>query len=337
MNHPLPPKTSVPKALAPPISAPKLSVVLPCLNEGSHLDQTLGSIVEQLSFLDGDFELVVIDDGSSDHTWDVIGGFDATPGRIRGYKLSRRFGKELALTAGLEHASGRAIVVMDADLQHPPEMIAEMVRLWESEDYEIVEAVKEERGTETLSSKLGAGAFGVLHRWICKIDLQGASDFKLMDRKVLDAWASMPERNVFFRGMNAWLGFRRIKLPFTVAERVGGQTHWSQIELVKLALTGITAYSSMPLHLVTWMGVVFFGFAVSLGIFTMIAWFSGEVVEGFTTVILLQLIIASMIMLSLGILGTYVSRIYEEVKGRPRYILSETTHRSRTDPQRDQV
>lgn len=310
--------------------APKLSVVLPCLNEGCHLEQTLRTIVEQLSFLGGDFELLIIDDGSSDRTWEVIGRFDATPGRIRGFKLSRRFGKELALTAGLEHASGRAIVVMDADLQHPPTMLAEMVRLWESEGYEIVEAVKDHRGSEVWTSKWGARTFGMLHRWICNIDLQDASDFKLMDRKVLDAWASMPERNVFFRGMNAWLGFRRIKLPFKVAERAGGQTHWSQTELIKLAFTGITAYSSLPLHLVTWMGLLFFGFAVSLGIFTVIAWLSGRAVEGFTTVILLQLVIASMMMFSLGILGTYVSRIYEEVKGRPRYILSETSDRSST-------
>ncbi len=312
------------------LTAPKLSIILPCLNEGSHLEQTLHTIVEQLSFLNGDFELLVIDDGSTDHTWQVIDEFDPAPGRIRGFKLSRRFGKELAMTAGLEHAHGQAIVVMDADLQHPPEMLAEMIRYWEAEGYEIVEAVKEHRGTETWTSKLGASVFGVLHRWMCHIDLQDASDFKLMDRKVLDAWASMPERNVFFRGMNAWLGFRRIKLPFVVPDRVGGQAHWSQLELIKLALTGITAYSSLPLQLVTWMGVLFFVFAVALGMFTMNAWFSGQAVEGFTTVILLQLVIASMMMFSLGILGTYVSRIYEEVKGRPRYILSETTDRQRS-------
>ena len=306
-------------------STPKLSIVLPCLNEGCHLEQTLGTIVGQLAFLNGDFELIVVDDGSSDHTWQVISEFNATPGQIRGFKLSRRFGKELAMTAGLEHASGQAIVVMDADLQHPPTMISEMVRLWESEGYEIVEAVKQRRGSESLTTKFGARAFGVLHQWICNIDLQDASDFKLMDRKVLEAWASMPERNVFFRGMNAWLGFRRIKLPFTVAPRAGGQTHWSPVELVKLAFTGITAYSSLPLHLVSWVGLLFFGFSVTLGGYTTIAWFRGQAVEGFTTVILLQLFIASMMMFSLGILGTYVSRIYEEVKGRPRYILSETT------------
>ncbi len=301
----------------------KLSIVLPCLNEGSHLQQTLRTVIEHLSSVQGDFELLVVDEGSSDNTWQIIERFDPTPGRLVGLRLSRRFGKEFAISAGLEHATGKAVVVMDADLQHPPSLLPELIRWWEVEGYDVVEAVKEHRGRESLGSHLSVRVFNLLQRYFSSVELQNASDYKLMDRKVVEAWATMPERNVFFRGMNAWLGFRRKQVPFAVADRTDGHTHWSQLELLTLALTGITAYSSLPLHLVTWMGLAFLGFAVSFGGLTLSAWLSGQAVEGFTTVILLQLTIASMIMLSLGILGTYISRIYEEVKGRPRYIIRE--------------
>lgn len=313
---------------------PKVSIVLPCLNEGSHLETTLETIADQLKFLHGNFEFVIVDDGSTDNTWEVVSQVASETNQVRGLKLSRRFGKELAITAGLEHAQGQAVILMDADLQHPPSVLPEMVRLWELEGYEIVEAVKEERGGESIVTRAGAHFFGVLYQRMCKIDLSGASDFKLMDRKVVDAWAAMPERNVFFRGMNAWLGFRRKRLPFSVAPRAGGKTNWSRLELTGLALTGITAFSSIPIHLVTWMGVLFMFFAFLQGLFTLVAWLAGEAVEGFTTVIILQLLIASMIMISLGIIGTYISRIYDEVKGRPRFILSDTiSPKTKTNPE----
>lgn len=305
--------------------APRVSVVVPCLNEGTHLEKSLETISDELSFLDGKYELLVIDDGSSDDTWEIICGCAEKNFRIRGLRLSRRFGKELAMTAGLERARGDAVIVMDADLQHPPSVIPEMVRYWEEEGYDVVEAVKEKRGHQSIVSRIEATLFNSLLGWISKIDLRRASDFKLMDRKVLNAWMEMPERAVFFRGMSAWLGFRRKSLPFTAAARAGGQTNWSHLGLLRLALTGIIAFSSVPIHLVTLTGGLFLLFATVLGINTFWEWYSGVAVEGFTTVIILQLFIASMLMTSLGIIGTYISKIYEEVKGRPRYILFETT------------
>ena len=247
---------------------------------------------------------------------------------VRAIRLSRRFGKELALCAGLERARGDAVVVMDGDLQHPPRLIPEMVRFWEEEGFEIVEGVKEHRGEESSSHRAQAGFYYVLLRLLSGIDLKGASDFKLMDRKVVDAWSQMGERNVFFKGMSAWLGFRRKRLFFNVEPRVGGDTAWSSIGLIRLAINGITSFSSLPVHIITAMGGIFLCIAMVQGARSLMQWFSGDAVTGFTTVNLLLLIIGSMLMIGLGIIGEYVSKIYDEVKGRPRYVIAETA-----DPQ----
>jgi len=302
----------------------KLSVVIPLLNEESHIEQTLETIRRELIGLEGDYELILIDDGSSDGTWAILRALAERFGDLRAIRLSRRFGKELALCAGLEHARGEAVVVMDGDLQHPPRLIPEMVRLWEEEGFEVVEGVKRFRGEGSRSYHAQAGFFYFLLRSLSGIDLSGASDFKLMDRKVLDAWRRMGERNVFFKGMSAWLGFRRKRLFFDVEPRVGGKSAWSSLGLLRLAINGITSFSSLPVHIITLMGAVFLCFALLLGIQSLAMWFSGEALTGFTTVNLLLLIIGSMLMIGLGIIGEYIAKIYDEVKGRPRYVIAET-------------
>jgi len=302
----------------------KLSVVIPLLNEEAHLEKTLEAIRHELAMFDGDYELVVIDDGSSDRTWNLLQGSVNEFGDVRAIRLSRRFGKELAMCAGLERAQGDAVVVMDGDLQHPPRLIPEMVRYWEDEGFDIVEGVKRRRGEESSLYRAEAGVYNFLLRALSGIDLRGASDFKLMDRKVLDAWNLMPERSVFFRGMSAWLGFRRKRLPFDVEPRAGGSTAWSSLGLVRLAINGITSFSSLPVHIITVMGAVFLFFALFLGVDSLVQWFRGEAVTGFTTVNLLLLIIGSMLMIGLGIIGEYIAKIYDEVKGRPRYVIAET-------------
>jgi glycosyltransferase involved in cell wall biosynthesis len=301
----------------------KLSVVIPLLNEESHLERTLEAIRRELAAFEGDYELVLIDDGSSDGTWRLLQRLVNEVGDVRAIRLSRRFGKELAMCAGLERARGDAVIVMDGDLQHPPRLIPEMVRCWEGEGFDIVEGVKRRRGEESASYRTQAGAYHFLLRALSGIDLRGASDFKLMDRKVLEAWNRMPERSVFFRGMSAWLGFERKQLIFDVEPRAGGKTAWSAIGLVRLAINGITSFSSLPVHIITMMGAVFLCFALILGVESLVQWFRGEAVTGFTTVNLLLLIIGSMLMIGLGIIGEYISKIYDEVKGRPRYVISE--------------
>jgi glycosyltransferase involved in cell wall biosynthesis len=306
-----------------PDAGPELSLVLPCLNEASHLAASLATLRGVLAGLGLSYEIVVVDDGSSDETWELLRALTRERPELRALRLSRRFGKELALSAGLARARGRAVLVMDADLQHPPELVPAMVRAWREEHYEVVEAVKVRRGREPLFARLGARLFYPLFRRLSGFDLDGASDFKLLDRRVLTAWSEMGERNVFFRGMSAWLGFRRKALPFEVAPRAGGRSSWGPWRLLRLAVNGITAFSSAPIHVITAMGLLFMAFALLLGLHTLYNKFFGHAETGFTTVIVLVLMTGSFVLIGLGVIGLYVSRIYEEVKGRPRYVVRE--------------
>ncbi len=309
-------------ASAPDGSLPLVSVVLPCLNEATHIAASARTVARTLAEIPVRHELVLVDDGSSDDTWRVLGELARTDPGIRALRLSRRFGKEHALCAGIEHASGDAVVVMDADLQHPPSLLPKMVSAWR-DGFEVVDATKTDRGDESLLSRVEARLFYSLLRRMSGFDLSGASDFKLMDRKVIDAWLEMPERNLFFRGMSAWLGFRRTEVEFSVEKRAGGRSGWSVRGLVRLAITGITAFSTVPIHIVTLMGLLFLAFAAALGVQTLYNKLTGIAVDGFTTVILLVLIVGSATMIGLGVIGVYVSRIYNEVKGRPRYVVAE--------------
>lgn len=304
---------------------PTLSVVIPVYDEAAHLSDSLAHIRRVLDGMAEPYELIVIDDGSRDATWNTIVEAAANGSVARGLRLSRNFGKEAALCAGLERARGEAVVVMDGDLQHPPELISQMVSVWRESGCSIVEAVKTSRGRESLTTKAGSKLFyGIVTR-LSGFDLRGASDFKLLDRRALDAWLQMKERTVFFRGMTAWLGHHRRQVPFAVDARAGGRSRWGTLRLVRLAFDAVTAFSSLPLQLVTFAGLAFFFAAGVLGVQTLLMKASGRAVDGFTTVILLQLIIGSLLMLSLGIIGQYLAKVYDEVKGRPRYLVAAET------------
>ncbi len=301
-----------------------LSVVIPVFREGAHLRAFLAAVRSSLEQCHLSYELVLVDDGSPDDTWGVITTEAKNCQALRALRLSRNFGKESALCAGLEHAKGDAVIVMDADGQHPPSLIPDMVNLWQTSGGDIVEAVKRRRGRESLSNKLGAQLFYFILNKLSGFHFKGASDFKLMNRKAVDAWLKMHERNVFFRGMTVWMGFTTVQVPFEVVPRSAGQSTWSVLKRLKLALVGITAFSSFPLHLVTFAGVIFLGISVLLALETVYLKLAGRAVSGFATVILLELIIGSLLMISLGIIGEYLARIYEEVKGRPRYLVKES-------------
>ena len=305
-------------------TAPLISVVIPLYNEGSHLRELLADLKAAMQDVGCRFEVVLIDDGSSDAMWAEIKNEARMWPDLRAIRLSRNFGKELALCAGLERARGNAVIVMDGDGQHPPSLLPLLIETWRTSGADIVEAVKRRRGHESLGSKVGALTFYVILNKLSGFELKGASDFKLIDRRVLDTWLAMRERNVFFRGMTAWMGFRTIKIPFEVGPRRAGKSGWSYLKRAKLALIGITTFSSFPLRLVTFAGMIFFLFAVGLGVQTLYLKLAGRAFTGFATVILLELIIGSLLMISLGIIGEYLARIYEEVKGRPRYIVTES-------------
>jgi glycosyltransferase involved in cell wall biosynthesis len=313
------------KYLMPDQSPDLVSVVVPVFQEAEALQTFVAAIRHVLSQCDVPHEIVLVDDGSADNTWPVIAQEANASSSVRGFRLSRNFGKEAALCAGLENARGAAVIVMDGDGQHPASLLPEMVRMWRATGADIVQAVKRSRGRESISSKASALLFYVLLKRASGFDLRGASDFKLMSRKAVDAWLRMGERNVFFRGMTAWMGFTTVQIPFEVAERAGGHSTWSYLKRIKLAITGITAFSSLPLQLVTFAGGVFLVFSVILGAQTIYLKLTSQAVSGFATVILLELIIGSLLMISLGIIGEYLARIYREVKARPRYLVTEST------------
>lgn len=301
----------------------KLSLVIPVYQEGSHIRSSIGVIQEILKGNNIKHEIILIDDGSKDNSWEEIKKLAQVDENITSLRLSRNFGKESALCAGIEYADGDMVLVMDADLQHPPQIIPEMVKAWREEGFDVVEGIKSSRGKENPIYKVCAKFFYYIIYKTSDINLGKASDFKLMDRKVIDAWKEMPERAIFFRGMTAWLGFDRKQISFDVAERVNGKSKWSFFRLVRLAMNAITSYTSVPLHCITILGIFMFIGAVFLGLETLYMKFTEKATSGFTTVILLQLIIGSSIMISLGMIGIYLTKIYKEVKARPRYLIAK--------------
>ena len=299
-----------------------LSVVLPAYNEEASVPRAAQVICGLLAEAHIPHELIFVDDGSRDHTWSVIQEQAGHYPQVRGVKFSRNFGKEAAIFAGLAQSRGACTVVLDCDLQHPPEKIVEMYHLWQ-EGYQVVEGVKASRGKESPLHTLAARTFYTIISNATGIDMSRASDFKLLDRRAVDTLLAMREKNAFFRALSSWIGFSTTQVEFEVQPRLEGESKWSLRSLIRYAVTNITSFSAAPLQLVTLLGVVVFICSVVLGIWSLWQKISGQALEGFTTVILLQLLIGSILMICLGIIGYYIAKIYEEIKDRPRYIVSE--------------
>lgn len=301
-----------------------LSIVLPAYNEEQNIANTAEVLKTCLEDAGIDYELVFISDGSKDGTFrEILKEAEKNP-RIKGAEFSRNFGKEAGIFAGLELTTGDAVIVMDCDLQHPPQVIPQMWEKWQ-QGVEIVEGIKKSRGKESLGYKLSAGLFYKVMSKLIKMDMNASSDFKLLDRKVVRVLLELPERNTFFRALTFWAGFRTETVEYEVQERQFGESKWSFWSLMRYAIANATSFSTLPLQLVTVMGVVSIFFSVVLAMQTLVRYLMGTAVEGFTTVILLILIIGGFIMLSMGIIGHYIARVYEEVKGRPKYIISKIT------------
>lgn len=317
--------------------AVKISLIIPFYNEDKQIPLTMDTVIPIMDSLEHDYEIILIDDGSKDHTWKAIEqtaqyrrgsnerGLD---GYVAALRFSRNFGKESAICAGLHYSSGDAVIIMDGDLQHPPKFIPMMVELWEKGKFDIVEGVKSSRGDESLGQKLNAIFFYKLFSKFSGYNLTNASDFKLLDHKVVEQWRRLGEHDTFFRALSAWLGFTRKSFEFEVPKREFGNSKWGIFSLIKLSINAITSFSTIPLQLITFFGALSFLFSVVIGIQTLTKWILGTAADGFTTVILLQLFIGGLIMMSLGLIGIYISKIFNEVKGRPRYIVSRAIHLS---------
>ena len=299
-----------------------LSVIIPAYNEEGMIGKTTDIITKLLRKNGIENEIIFINDGSKDKTWNRIQTVSNKNDNVRGISFSRNFGKEAAMFAGLSYAKGDCCVLIDCDLQHPPEKIVEMYGLWE-QGYEVVEAVKADRGKESFLHRISAKCFYKLISKATNIDMSKASDFKLLDRKAVNALLLVKERNSFFRALSSWIGFKTTQIEFEVQERTVGKSKWSTWALVKYAISNITAFSAAPMQLVTVLGVVMLIASLVLGVGALYEKIIGVALDGFTTVILIQLFSGSIIMISLGIIGYYIAKIYEEIKKRPRYIVSE--------------
>lgn len=287
-----------------------MSIVLPAYNEEQMIEKAAGVITELMKKEKISYELVFVNDGSKDQTWEKIVEVAECDPNVKGVCFSRNFGKEGAVFAGIANASGDCIAVMDCDLQHPPETLVTMYRLWE-QGYQVIEGVKASRGKEGFIHKFFAKTFYKIISNATGVDMSRASDFKLLDRAAANEFLKLPERNVFFRALSSWVGFKTTYVEFHVQEREAGESKWSMKSLFKYAINNITSFSAVPMQVVTFCGVIFFLFAIVLAVQSLYLYFSGRAVAGFTTVILLLLIIGSILMFSLGVIGYYLSKIYE--------------------------
>ncbi|MCM1272088.1 MAG: glycosyltransferase family 2 protein [Clostridium sp.] len=298
-----------------------ISVIIPAYNEAAMIPKTakvISGILEQNSI---EYELIFVNDGSRDLTWMEIVNAHEQNKNVIGISFSRNFGKEAAMFAGLEKAQGDCAVIIDCDLQHPPEKIVEMYRLWE-QGYEVVEAVKDDRGRESHVHGFFANTFYKIIGKATGLDMKNASDFKLMDRKVINVLNTMPERSVFFRALSTWVGFKSTKVAFSVREREEGTSKWSTKALVQYAISNITSFSAAPMQIITVLGCICLLFDLVFAIYTLVAWLTGGKILAYTALILIHTLLSGIIMIGIGVLGYYTSKIYDEVKQRPRYIIS---------------
>lgn len=301
-----------------------LSVVIPVYNEEKRVKENINEICKYLEKYE--YELILVDDGSKDRTWQLVKELHSENERIKGVRFSRNFGKEIALCAGVDYTKGDAVITMDSDLQHDPKYIDDLVKEWEA-GAKIVECIRKNRKKQSLKYKIFAGSFYKIMKKFTNLDLANSLDYKIMDRKVVEDIKKLNENNVFFRGFVEWVGYEKKQIEVEIRERVGDKSKFSFKSLTRLAMTAITSFSSSLLSLVTVLGGIFMIGAIILGVHTIWNKLFGHAVDGFTTVIVLLLIVGSCILFSLGIIGTYIARIYNEVKARPRYIVSETAEK----------
>ena len=309
MNHP------------PRPSRPAISCVVPAFNEAANLAPLLTGLTAQLAVLSDRWEIIVIDDGSVDATPATIAPWLTRPG-VRYVRLSRNFGKEAALTAGIDRAEGEVVLLMDADLQHPASLVPEMLAAW-VRGADMVCAARASRADETWAKRLGTAIFYALVNRNAAVPIPvDAGDFRLMDRKVVDALKSLPERNRFMKGLYAWVGFQNEIIPYVPAERHAGTSTFSMRRLARLAFTGVTAFTNAPLRLWSGVGVLIALGAIGLGFWFIFEYFVfGNNVPGWATLVTSVMFFSGVQLLSIGILGEYVGRIFDEVKQRPVYVV----------------
>lgn len=306
----------------------EVSVVIPFMNERDCLGALLDCLRQELSRFTTAYEIILVDDGSTDGSWLTICSEKFADLPLVGIRFSRNFGKEAAIRAGLARSKGSVTIVMDADLQHPPNLLPEMYKAWKEEGMLVVEGVKKGKIERNLLATFGAWiVYRVLSR-VTGVSLEGATDFKLLDRKVVDEIVRLPERISLFRGIVTWFGLPSKQIEFEVHDRYAGSTRWSIIRLTSLAIDAITGFTTIPLRIATFFSVLFIVISLGLILQTFYNYLVGNAVEGFTTVIICILLVGGVITAGLGIIGEYLARVYDEVKARPSYVVREVYTKS---------
>ncbi|HJP34525.1 MAG TPA: glycosyltransferase family 2 protein [Gammaproteobacteria bacterium] len=310
---------------SPLVTERRLSVVVPANNEAAGIGEAIDSLSGVLERCAKDWEIIAVDDGSEDDTYEIVREAARKDQRVRGIRFTRNFGKEAAILAGLRRATGDGVITIDGDMQHPVTLIPDMVEAW-NDGAKVVSAEKRRRTPDSVVARFRAGCFNSIASRLTGVEIRNSSDFKLLDREVVDVMIhELPERQRFYRGLSEWVGYRDVKLHFDVQERSGGEGKWSFLKLADLAVTALVSFTSAPLRLVTIMGLLTLLLGFIIAVDTVISLFRGIAVSGFATIILTLLIIGSFIMISLGILGEYIAKIYEEIKQRPVYLIEDTT------------
>ena len=307
-----------------------IDIVIPCYNEEPNILSIATEIDRYMESSQYRYQFIFVDDGSKDNTCLKVKNLAERRDNIHLVKLSRNFGKEAAIAAGLRKCTSDAAIVIDSDLQHPPYLIPAMISEWEK-GADIVDAVKIRRNKENIVRKLASSIFNKIFSRLTGIDFAGASDYKLLDKKAIRILNNIKEKTRFFRGLTNWIGLVHAKVEFQVAERNAGQTKWNVFGLFRLSIDAVASHSQKPLQIISFLGIITLLFSILLGIQTLYNKLLGNALSGFTTVIIVILVLASIIMIGIGLLGTYLSKIYDEVKGRPICIIEEYDHTERAD------
>ena len=301
-----------------------ISIIIPVLNEAANLDALIARVTGVLAQVPEAFEIVFVDDGSTDDTLAKLRACHAQDPRITAISFSRNFGKELAIAAGLTYVRGDAAIIMDADLQHPPEIALKFIEKWR-DGFDIVFGDRIDRNTDGAFRKLYAKAFYRLFNFLSRSDIpSGAGDFRLLDRRAIDAMNRFKETSRFNKGLYSWIGFKSVGIPYHVADRVEGVTKWSFRKLLSFALDGLTSFSTLPLRVWSVLGLAISGMAMAYATFILIrTLIFGADTPGFASIIVAVMLLAGVQLISLGVLGEYLGRVYEEVKARPLFLVAE--------------
>jgi len=307
------------------MDSPNLSLVVPLLNEEENIDRLISRLHDVIATLNQSWELILVDDGSTDRTFDRIAEYAGKEPEIVGISLSRNFGQEIALMAGLNQAQGSLIITLDADLQHPPELIPKLIEM-QRQGYDIVNTRRlEHEGTGRMKKWSSSGFYSFLNR-LSNVRIEpGTADFRLYTRKALDAFLAFPEKDRFNRGLVAWMGFRQGFVNYVAPPRTAGKTKYTFRKMMRLGLNGITAFSSKPLRIAAYLGIITITIGLLYVLYALITFLAGKTAPGWTSLVAVVVLLGGVQLLCLGIIGEYIARIYNETKNRPLYFIKNDT------------